>query len=192
MIKILSDNKRRKRKTKLSAERIESLGKERLNLLNPMVIPMLAVQLKESPNNEFLKSSVSVITERPHKLSEKWINSLNRWVDDLVKKVMLDPPDVDEGERNDFGPFVIARVVDPKETAEYPMPALISVDERGWSWYFKTSKAYDFKQGDSITFTATVSGHKEGITFLRRPSKIKKVISLNLNCIDHKEESADD
>jgi len=188
LVKIFGNKKVRKK----SKEDFSIKAKDNLDKLNPMVVPMLAVQLKENPNNDFLKSSISVIIERPHKLSEKWINSLNRWVDDLVKKVMLDPPEIEEGERNSFGPFIVARVVDPKETSEYPMPALISVDERGWSWYFKTSKAYDFKQGDSITFTATVSGHKEGITFLRRPSKIKKVISLNLNCIDQEGDSTDD
>lgn len=188
MVKIFGDKKVRKK----FKEDLALRAKDNLDKLNPMVVPMLAVQLKENPNNDFLKSSISVIIERPHRLSEKWINSLNCWVDDLIKKVMLDPPEIEVGERNDFGPFIVARVVDPKEAAEYPMPALISVDERGWSWYFKTSKAYSFKQGDSITFTATVSGHKEGITFLRRPSKIKKVISLNLNYIDQDGGGADD
>jgi hypothetical protein len=61
---------------------------------------------------------------------------------------------------------------------QYPMPAIICVDERGWKWYFKTSKAHSFIVGDTITFTATVSAHKEGITFLRRPSKIKKVVPI--------------
>jgi hypothetical protein len=64
--------------------------------------------------------------------------------------------------------------------APYPMPAIICVDKRGWKWYFKTSKAYSFAVGDTITFTATISAHKEGITFLRRPSKIKKVVPITI------------
>ena len=165
---------RRKKKASDIAER----GREKLDKLNPMVIPLLAVKLQESPNNEFLRSSVSVVTENPHRLTDKWIGSLNRWVDSIVKATMLDEPDIDVGQRLDFGPLVIYKVAKANMDSAYPMPAIICVDERGWKWYFKTSKAYSFKESETITFTATVSTHKEGITFLRRPSKIKKVINI--------------
>lgn len=156
----------------------DNRGKEQLDKLNPMVIPMLGAKIKESPNNDFLKSSISVIMERPYHLSDKWIDSLNKWIDSISKAVMLDEPELVAGDRIDFGPFAVVKIAEPSSNSEYPMPAIICTDDRGWKWYFKTSKAYSFKQNDSITFTATVSSHKEGITFLRRPSKIKKVISI--------------
>jgi|TARA_Y100000034_G_scaffold136231_1_gene211683 hypothetical protein len=185
MINIFGDNKAAKKSRKvrrkskrLSATEVAKLGQEKLEQLNPMVIPLLAVKSQESPNNEFLKSSISVITERPHSLTSKWIGSLNKWVDSIVAGVLLDEPEIEEGARSDFGPLAVCNIVEAKMTSEYPMPAIICVDERGWKWYFKTSKAHGFVVGETITFTATVSGHKEGITFLRRPSKIKKVINI--------------
>ena len=195
MINIFDEGKKKKkvRKTSKTSRRSKAIdvarvGQEKLNKLNPMVIPLLAVKRQESPNNEFLNSSINVISEKPHKLSDKWINSLNKWVDSIVTATMLDEPEVDVGERLELGPLGIFKVVEAKMTSPYPMPAIICVDERGWKWYFKTTKAYSFNVGETITFTATVSSHKEGITFLRRPSKIKKVI----NILSESEEGNDD
>jgi len=153
-----------------------------------MVIPLLAVKLQESPGNDFLKSSISVIMERPHRLTDKWINSLNGWADSIAKAVMLDEPEVEVGTRIDLGPLAVYKVAKANMDSAYPMPAIICVDDRGWKWYFKTSKAYDFSVGETITFTAKVSAHKEGITFLNRPSKIKKVLNI---LIEIEEESND-
>ena len=185
MINIFNDTKKnikpkksaKARRKKNSVDMAER-GRKKLEKLNPMVIPLLAVKLQESPNNDFLKSSASVVTEFPHRLSDKWIDSLNRWVDSIVKATMLDEPDIEVGVRSEFGPLAVYKIAKAKMDSAYPMPAIICIDERGWKWYFKTSKAYAFKVGDTITFTATVSAHKEGITFLRRPSKIKKVVSI--------------
>ena len=195
MINIFSDGQKKKKSRKSAANRRKKsgvdtarIGQENLEQLNPMVIPLLAVKLQESPSNEFLKSSISVVTENPHRLTEKWIGSLNRWVDSIVKATMLDEPDVEVGARLDLGPLGIYKIAEAKMNTEYPMPAIICVDERGWKWYFKTSKAHSFNVGEMITFTATVSTHKEGITFLRRPSKIKKVI----NILNGSEEDSDD
>ena len=195
MINIFDEGKKKKksRQTTKASKRqkpidVARVGQEKLNKLNPMVIPLLAVKRQESPNNEFLNSSINVITEKPHKLSDKWINSLNKWVDSIVTATMLDEPDVEVGERLELGPLGIFKIVEAKMTSPYPMPAIICIDERGWKWYFKTTKAYSFNVGETITFTATVSSHKEGITFLRRPSKIKKVI----NILNETEEGNDD
>jgi hypothetical protein len=185
MINIFNDSRKnvkpkktaRSRRKKSSID-IAKKGREKLDKLNPMVIPLLAVKLQDSPNNEFLISSVSVVTENPHRLTDKWIDSLNRWVDSIVEATMLDEPDIEAGTRTDFGPLAVYKIAKAKMDSAYPMPAIICVDERGWKWYFKTSKAYNFNPGETISFTATVSAHKEGITFLRRPSKIKKVLNI--------------
>ena len=171
--------KRKTRKKGLSDGEKIKLGKERLQSLDPMVIPMLAVKVKEQPNNEFLTSSIAVVMDRPHKLSEKWIVSLNKWSKSLSDAIMLDEPDVEVGKRPQFDNMIIGKICDPNAASEFPMPAIICIDERGWKWYFKTSKAYSFAAGDTISFVATVSSHKEGITFLRRPSKITKAIKIH-------------
>jgi hypothetical protein len=86
--------------------------------------------------------------------------------------MILDEPDIAAGTRQSLGPLEITKIKEPNMNSEYPTPAIISKDDRGWKWYFKTTKAYDFKAGDLITLTATISSHEEGITFLKRPSKI--------------------
>lgn len=168
---------RRPSRKKLKKEEEEARGKANLDKLNPMVIPLLSVHTKDS-KNDFLLKSASVISEAPHKLSEKWINSLNNWVDSLVKAATLDEPEVSPGERRDFGPLKLIKFVAPKQDVEFPMPAMMLVDNRGWKWYFKTSKTHDFDIGDMVLFRATVSGHGEGITFLKRVSNLKKTVFI--------------
>lgn len=149
-------------------------GEEKLSRVNPMAFGLLAVKVQENPNNDFLRSSLKVISETPHFLTDKWIASINKLVDSIAKAILLDPPDYAEGDRINFDSLIVAKIVPPKDDAEYPMPAIICMDNRGWRFYFKTSKAYDYTAGKIISFTATVSAHKEGITFLRRPSKIRE------------------
>lgn len=167
----------KKAKAKLNAE------KARCNLdkLHPMSISLLSVKLEENPNNEFIRSTADAVINKPHVLTDKWIVSINKWVDSFIKGALLDEPDLEEGYRGEFGPIRIDKIAKPKIDVEFPMPAIICVDDRGWKWYFKTSKAYQFEENDVIMFTATISAHKEGISFLRRPSKIRKAESINLN-----------
>jgi len=150
----------------------EALGKAALQKLNPMVIPLLAAQ--ERPSG-FITSSIDVIQNNPHRLSDNWIEKLNKWVDDVAAASILEEPDIKIGERIDIGPIMVDRIIPPKLESQYPMPAIMCKDERGWKWYFKTSKAGQFSSGDYITFRAIPSGHGEGITFLRRPTKLVKV-----------------
>ena len=185
MINIFGEGKKKRKtrkesKTKRPTKAVDlaKTGQEKLERLNPMAIPLLAVKRQESPNNGFLNSSIEVISERPHRLTDKWIGSINNWVDAIVKGTLMDEPDIESGTRTDLGPFAVCKIVKANMEAAYPMPAIICVDKRGWKWYFKTSKAHSFIVGDTITFTATISAHKEGITFLRRPSKIKKVVPI--------------
>ena len=180
MISIFKDNKSNKKRTsrkkkarsKTPAEN-DKVGREKLDRLHPLAFALLPMKIQENPNNDFLRSSLKVISETPHFLTDKWIASINKLVDSIAKAILLDPPDYAEGDRIDFRSLVIAKIVAAKDDAEYPMPAIICMDDRGWRFYFKTSKAYDFAAGNIISFTATVSAHKEGITFLRRPSKIR-------------------
>lgn len=170
---------KRSSKKRIKKDRVEQskAGEDNLAKLNPMSFGILAVKSQENPHNEFLSSSLSVISERPYALTDKWINSINKFVDSIIEATLLDPPSCREGDRLSFDELVVAKVVSPKRDTEYPMPALICVDSRGWKFYFKTSKAFSYKAGDTISFTATVSSHKEGITFLRRPSKIRAIDS---------------
>jgi len=173
-------SKRGRKKSKSKAERQrladkEELGKRKLEKLNPMVIPLLASQ--ERPSG-FVAASIDVIQNRPERLSDNWINKLNKWVDDVAAAAILEEPDIEIGQRAEFGPIMVDKIIPPKMDSEFPMSAIMCKDERGWKWYMKTSKASEFAAGDQITFRAVPSGHGEGITFLRRPTKLKKVLSV--------------
>lgn len=175
-----SRSNRRKKGEKKLAERqrmadLEALGKEKLSKLNPMVIPLLAAQERQS---SFVTASIDVIQNNPNRLTDNWINKLNNWVDEIASAAILDEPDIVLGERASFGPLKVDRIIPANMNSEYPMPAIMCKDERGWKWYFKTSKAGQFSAGDYISFSATPSGHGEGITFLRRPTKLAKVVTL--------------
>lgn len=162
----------RKNKSKSNSADSFEACKEKLSNLNPMAFAIMAIKAQENPNNEFLKSSAKALSENPRVLTEKWINSINKFVDSTIKSALLDPPPYKEGSRVTLDGLVVSKIVDPKQDAEYPMPAIICVDKRGWKFYFKTSKAYNYSAGNTIALVATISSHKEGITFLRRPSKI--------------------
>jgi hypothetical protein len=164
-----------KRQPKSHRSNSPRTGEKKLSKVNPMAFGILAVKVQENPNNDFLKSSFKAISEAPHMLTDKWIASINKFVASIVEAVLLDPPECAEGERVSLSNLVVSKIVAPKEYAEYPVPAIIAVDDRGWKFYFKTSKAYSFRAGDIISFVGTVSSHKDGITFMRRPSKITKL-----------------
>lgn len=179
MIKVFKNSSSPKRKgaarnigKKTSLEEIENRGRANLDKLNPMVIPLLSIA--NDGKSGFITSSIDAIQNSPHSLTENWINSLNSWVDTKVLASMLDEPDLSSGDRVDLGPLKVIRIIPPKDGVEFPSPALMLRDELGWQWYIKTSKAYSFALGDSISIRATVSGHSDGITFLKRASKVRK------------------
>ena len=137
-----------------------------------MVIPLLTIHSQKNPNNDFINKSIDVILNNPNRLTEKWASSLNRWADTVMKAMSLDPPDILEGERYSIGPVVIVKISEASINDAYGTPSIIAVDDRGWKYYFKTSKHFLLKKGDSLIFKAKVSKHGEGITFLSRPSSI--------------------
>ena len=156
----------------------EFVGKEKLNRLNVMTIPLLAVKLKETPNNQFLQTTAKVVNENPERLTDRWIDSINKWVDAVIAATMLDEPDMAIGSRYDFGPFRIYKIQAPSMDGPYMSSSVICIDERGWKWFLKTGKAYEYSVGDKVTFSATIKSHKDGITFLGRASKIQKIIDV--------------
>lgn len=188
MINIFPDGKTKKSSKKSKSSKasrpskldLEKKGKDNLDKLNPIIFALLSIESKNNPNNDFISKSIFAVTEEPHRLSDKWIASLNRWADEYSKRAMLDPPEVEAGSREDFSGMVVKSVLDPKPMSEYPSPALICLDDKGWSWYMRTTKAYDFVVGDILEFKATISSHGDGITFLRRPSKIKKSVKISV------------
>ena len=162
---------------KLSDDRKEKKAKKMLNKLHPMAYSILSIKSSDSRPNSWVVSAFDAINNKPHILSEKWVSSINSWTESMIDSMSLDEPDVKEGERIDLGPFKLLKIIPPKLNSEYPTSAMLLVDNRGWKWYLKSSKSNMFNEGDYIGFRATVSSHKEGITFLKRASKIITVKS---------------
>jgi|15BtaG_2_1085339.scaffolds.fasta_scaffold00005_6 hypothetical protein len=173
---------KRKRRKKPCAKELEEKAKKQLDKLNPMVVPLLAVALQNQPKNKFFISSRDVIIETPHRLTDNWIASLNRWADEQANAAMLEPPTyLVVGERRAIGPLLVKKIVASKADAQFPTPGIMCSDKAGWKYFFKTGKAYDFEPGEYISFSGKLSGHGEGISFFKRPTKIEKVISID-NC----------
>lgn len=173
--KLRKKKKHRKLSHKNKKQNEEIAGKENLSKLNPMAYPILALHYNKKRPSEWIVTTFKTINEKPHHLTDKWINSINKWVSGVCDSMSLDEPDIQIGNRIDVGPIEIIKIKEPNMMAEFPSPAVIARDERGWKWFFKTSKAYLYKDGDFITLRATISSHGEGITFLKRPSKISKL-----------------
>lgn len=170
----LKENKKNLKKSKYNSKKDDAKSiSSNLDLLNPMVIPLLTIQSQKNPNNDFINKSIDVILNNPSKLTEKWIYSLNSWANTMIKAMSLDPPDITEGDRYSIGPVVIVKISEASINDAYGTPSIIAVDDNGWRYYFKTSKAFSFKKGDSLQFKAKVSKHGDGITFLSRPSSIR-------------------
>jgi hypothetical protein len=171
---------RKRRSKKPTSQEVDARARAQLDKLNPMVIPMLAVGLQNNPENSFFASSRDVIINTPHRLSDNWIISLNRWVEEQIKSAVLDPPaELIIGARQRVGPLMIQKIVKPKANAPYPTPGLMCIDKNGWKYLFKTGKAYNFEAGEYVSFSGKLSGHGEGISFFKRPTKIEKVIPID-------------
>ena len=181
-----SSKSSRKTKKQLDFEKKqmeEKIGKENLSKLDAMVVPLLLFKASQN-KNEWLVNSANIVLENPHRLNEKWINSLNKWASDTSEAMSLDQPELEEKKRYDFDNLRVFKVIEPKENQAFPSYALISIDKNGWKYYFKSNKAFGLEANSVISFRATVKGHDEGITFLSRASNIKvekPVFNLNNN-----------
>ena len=171
-----SSRKRRKSRSKSLVNRDDE-GRRNRDRLHPMAFSMLiiktnALSKEDRPSNWFVKT-LSLISDEPWSLTDKWIDKVNEITEGWIKSASLEEPDIAEGHRGELGPFRVYKIIPAKDTAEYPTPAIMAVDDRGWKWYFKTTKAYSFSEDDVIILTATISGYGEGISFLRRPHNIR-------------------
>tara|TARA_Y100000034_G_scaffold132185_1_gene194580 strand:+ start:542 stop:1114 length:573 start_codon:yes stop_codon:yes gene_type:complete len=167
--------KKKRGSVKEKALSLDKKGRAMLDGLHPMAFSFFAIKAEElahKGSGGWFQNTLHIITEQPWRLTDKWVSKINSITEDWIKSALLDEPNVAEGSRVPLGPFRVYKVVPPKEDAQYPTPAIIAIDNRGWKWYFKTTKAYSFKSNDVISLTATISSHKEGISFLKRPAKI--------------------
>ena len=187
------------KKKVLTPEAIRKKAKDNMSKLHPMVYSFLSIKSKEDSGNEFVVNSFNVINKNPEKLTDKWINSLNKWATGLAEKMSLKPPEIEVGNREDFV-FKIHKIkaeggglggVNLKNPIQSQIAyyKIFCIDENGWQYYFSSGRKMFFdifknmnvdtftedKKEYVISFSAAVSKHVDGMTFLRRPTKIKIV-----------------
>ena len=163
------------KKTKEKKEEIEQLSKENKEKIHPMCMPLLALEISNNSNNEFIQKSASVVMNEPHRLTEKWIASLNKWTEGRLLAISMPDPDYAVGDKISLDRLVLIKIKPPNEEHQYPSSAFIFSDSIGRKYYSKSqSKTLaDKKVGDILNLKGTVSGIKEGITFLKRVSASK-------------------
>jgi len=84
----------------LETKRREGLrfkGRANLGNLNPMAIPLHPLHPRGVRGNLsqcFIGASIEVTNNQPRLLIEKWIATLNDWVDGIISVTMVDVPDI--------------------------------------------------------------------------------------------------
>ena len=87
-----------KKNITLTKEQQEHSGKEKVNRLHLMAAPLLAGEVSNS-ETEWLKKSAEVVINQPYMLTDRWINSLNKWVENKLKAMSLNDPEYENGKR---------------------------------------------------------------------------------------------
>ena len=144
----------------------EKIGREKKKKLNPMVGALLNAQYQKYPNNDFLKNSLDVVSNHPYRLTEKWINSLNKWAKELMEKLALDEPDIPLGEK-----IEVTIKIEKRKESDWGGWRYTGIDKSGWRFNFGSGKTYEI---DSFYIVkGTVKKHYEGMTILSRTRCIK-------------------
>lgn len=184
------------KKNLLTPEQIKEKAELNMSKLNPMVYSFLSIKSKEDSKNDFVKNSFEVLNKNPERLTDKWINSLNKWAVDLAEKMSLEPPELKQGDRKEFNLKIhkikaescysgsVSQSNLAKSNISYYK--IFCFDKNGWQYYFCSGREmfYDIfkelikenliesKKDYNISFSASVSKQIDGITFLRRATKI--------------------
>ena len=183
------------KKKKLSPEMIKKKAENNMSKLHPMVYSFLAIKSKEDTKNEFVRNSFDVINKNPERLTDKWINSLNKWANGLAERMSLEPPNLKEGERKDFILKIHRIKAESGFLGSIPEEKLVHnnisyykifcIDKNGWQYYFSSGRKIFYepfkellkdsfaesKKEYTISFSAEVSKQVDGITFLKRATK---------------------
>ena len=168
------------RKKKKSVVSTGLLAEKNIQRLHPMCMALLASEVSEKKQDSFINKSASIIMNEPHRLTDKWIDSLNRWTDERLKAISLPDPTYKELDRIEkFGLKVIS-IKPPNMSHSYPAKAVIALDDIGRKYYFKSqSKSMSsIETGNVLNIKATVKGIGEGITFLNRVSILEIKINI--------------
>ena len=130
-----TNNKKSSKNNKLSGQFADEISKEKLSQLHPMLIGLLTYHASKNPNSGYLNDSYKIVIDTPYKLTTKWINSLNRWTEDMITAMSIDPPDLEVGKRHSFESLIVSKVKNAQDV--YGGYAITCIDERGWKFYFR-------------------------------------------------------
>lgn len=165
----------KKQKPKKTPEEIKAKRDFVKSKLDPMTFAMMMREASVNPKNDWIKTSIEKIEEEPFMISDKWINSLNKWCSEYLKRLSATDPELEEGKRIPFL-LKIIKVSPPNHNTNFPEWSCLFVDDGDWKYYAK-SKHFEkgYTAGDLVSFNAMVKTNKEGITFLSRVTKLQKI-----------------
>jgi hypothetical protein len=148
------------------------MSESKINRLHPMAIGLLALKSKERPVSHFIYSAYSMISNRPNALTDKWIEDINTWCEQILSGMEL-------GEQASFGigdkiQRLELTVVKRRAKKWGGFPALITEDGEGWRYWMVWPGAFEYSVGDKVNIEGTVRDIKDGMVFLTRPSNVTK------------------
>jgi len=166
---------RRKQKPKKTLQEIKSQRELIKSKLDPMTFAMMMREASVNPKNDWIKTSLEKIEDQPFMISDKWINSLNKWCSEYIKRLSATDPELENGKRTAFV-LKVEKVSPPNLNTNFPEWSCLFVDENDWKYYVKSKHFKEgYKNGDIVSFNATAKSSKEGITFLSRATKLQKI-----------------
>lgn len=166
---------RKNKKSKKKLEEIKSQRRLIKSKLDPLTYAMMMREVSVNPKNDWIKTSLKKIEEEPYMISDKWINSLNKWNEEYIKSLSATDPELEEGKRMSFI-LSIAKISPPNPTKTFPEWSCILIDDGDWKYYAKSKHFQkEYNAGDLISFDAKVGSNGEGITFLSRVTKLQKI-----------------
>ncbi len=148
------------------------MQESKLNKLHPMAIGLLASKKEEQPISHFIYSAYSMVSNRPESLTDKWIEDINSWCEQILTGIELG-----NVAPTSIGETLLKKnltVVKRRAKKWGGFPALITEDDQGWRYWMVWPGAFDYKVGDKVNITGVVRDIKDGMMFLTRPSNVTK------------------
>lgn len=163
--------RRRYRRKKISKEELSEKSKEVMKKLHPMAIGIMVSETNRigEPQNDFeryIVDSTKAILEK-RITSEKWIESINRYVLKRAEEMSADDPCHEVGE--DLVLTKLSVISSGTKNSSYGLyNYCIAKNDTGWKYYMTSKYLSKINVGDKISLTAKVKSNGEEITFLTR------------------------
>ena len=163
--------RRRYKRRKINKEELSKKSEEVMKGLHPMAVGVMVSETNRigEPKNDFEKyivDSTKAILDKKIS-SQKWVDSINRFVLKRIEEMSADDPEHKEGDR------IALKNLKVINSGSKPSPYgsyfyCIAKNETGWKYYMTSSKFSNIEKGDSLTIEGMVKSNAEEITFMKK------------------------